>query len=77
MHPRTVVYLEHDGKLLLVDNNGNGPKDCVMGRSTSEVILRFQRLKRSKVMEFHGKLGEKQISDLGMIHSQSYTANRK
>jgi hypothetical protein len=24
MHPRTVVYLEHDGKLLLVDENGDG-----------------------------------------------------
>ena len=41
MHPKTVVYLEHDGKLLLVDENGNGPRDCVMGRTTSEVLLRF------------------------------------
>ena len=41
MHPRTVVYLEHDGKLLLMDENGNGPKDCVMGRDTNEVLLRF------------------------------------
>ena len=41
MHPRTVVYLEHDGKLLLVDENGDGPKDCIMGRNTNEVLLRF------------------------------------
>ena len=41
MHPRTVVYLEHDGKLLLVDADGNGPKDCIMGRTTTEGLLRF------------------------------------
>ena len=26
------LYLEHDGKLLLVDNDGNGPKKPIMGR---------------------------------------------
>ena len=26
------LYLEHDGKLLLVDNDGNGPEKPVMGR---------------------------------------------
>ena len=24
------LYLEHDGKLLLVDNDGNGPKKPIM-----------------------------------------------
>jgi len=26
------LYLEHDGKLLLVDNEGNGPRKPQMGR---------------------------------------------
>ena len=38
MHPTTVVYLEHDGKLLLVDENGLGPQDCVMGRLSNGAI---------------------------------------
>ena len=41
MHPQNVVYLEHDGKLLLVDQNGDGPQDCIMGRQGSDVSLRF------------------------------------
>lgn len=41
MHPPTVVYLEHDGKLLLVDAEGVGPKECVMGRDVSHSSLRF------------------------------------
>ena len=31
-HPKTVLYLEHDGKVLLVDSKGNGPKLPVMNR---------------------------------------------
>ena len=38
MHPTTVLYLEHDGKLLLVDENGLGPQDCVMGRLSNGAI---------------------------------------
>ena len=30
------LYLEHDGKLLLVDNDGNGPKKPIMGRIHDE-----------------------------------------
>ena len=41
MHPRTVVYLEHDGKLLLVNEQGEGPQDCIMGREDSTLSLRF------------------------------------
>ena len=41
MHPRTVVYLEHDGKLLLVNEQGQGPQDCIMGREDSTPCLRF------------------------------------
>ena len=29
-HPRRVLYLEHDGKVLLVDSEGNGPKKPTM-----------------------------------------------
>ena len=41
MHPRTVVYLEHDGKLLLVNEHGHGPQDCIMGRDNPTPSLRF------------------------------------
>ena len=51
MHPRTVVYLEHDGKLLLVDENGDGPRDCIMGRNTNEILLRFPT---PEEVEHHG-----------------------
>ena len=32
MHPIEVVHLEHDGKVLLVDENGNGPQVPIQGR---------------------------------------------
>ena len=31
-HPLTVLHLEHDGKILLVDEDGQGPRIPVMGR---------------------------------------------
>ena len=34
------LYLEHDGKVLLVDLDGNGPQDSVMGR-VGEILLRL------------------------------------
>lgn len=36
----TPVYLEHDGKVLLVDLDGNGPQDAVMGRE-GKIALRL------------------------------------
>lgn len=36
----TPLYLEHDGKVLLVDFDGNGPQDTVMGR-VGEILLRL------------------------------------
>ena len=33
-HPDAVLYLEHDGKVLLVDSEGNGPQLPQMNRST-------------------------------------------
>ena len=41
MHPQAVVYLEHDGKLLLVNEEGHGPQDCIMGRQDVPASLRF------------------------------------
>jgi len=39
-HPKAVLYLEHDGKVLLVDNDGNGPQLPVMN-STGSTKYRF------------------------------------
>ena len=40
-HPDVVVYLEHDGKVLLVDQQGNGPQKPIRGRFDNSEILRF------------------------------------
>ena len=41
-HPKTVVYLEHDGKVLLVDVEGNGPINPINGRIlATESMIRF------------------------------------
>ena len=39
-HPATVLHLEHDGKILLVDSDGNGPHRPVMMR-TGKTSLRL------------------------------------
>ena len=39
-HPLSVLYLEHDGKVLLVDSNGNGPQKPVMN-NTGNTKFRF------------------------------------
>lgn len=41
MHPSTVVYLEHDGKLFLVDEAGDGPQHPTKGNMERNKILRF------------------------------------
>lgn len=41
MHPETVVYLEHDGKVLLVNGSGNGPLLPIKGREEGDESLRF------------------------------------
>ena len=44
-HPEVVVYLEHDGKVLLVDSNGYGPQKPVNGRLFSGLErIRFPTL---------------------------------
>ena len=40
-HPETIVHLEHDGKVLLVDQSGNGPIIPVKGRTEVGEFLRF------------------------------------
>ena len=40
-HPETIVHLEHDGKVLLVDQSGNGPIIPVKGRIEVGEFLRF------------------------------------
>ena len=40
-HPETVVHLEHDGKILLVDESGSGPQIPVKGRTDISGTLRF------------------------------------
>lgn len=41
MHPNEVIHLEHDGKILLVDESGNGPMTPAMGRMDNEAGLRL------------------------------------
>ena len=48
MHPDTVVYLEHDGKVLLVDDLGNGPCVPKKGREGGGDLLRFPKLNEVK-----------------------------
>ena len=40
-HPQTVVYLEHDGRVLLVDSDGIGPQIPIRGRLENSLALRF------------------------------------
>ncbi|MBT5390981.1 MAG: NUDIX hydrolase [Euryarchaeota archaeon] len=41
MHPAEVVHLEHDGKVLLVDENGIGPQIPIQGRQEESSQLRL------------------------------------
>jgi len=41
MHPVLTVYLEHDGKVLLVNSEGLGPQQPQQGRLSGEDSLRF------------------------------------
>jgi len=40
-HPDTVLHLEHDGKLYLVDDSGNGPQLPVKNRTNSDTLFRL------------------------------------
>ena len=58
MHPRTVVYLEHD-KLLLVNEQGHGPQDCIMGRQEPTSCLRFPTIEEVTKWESIGMRSDK------------------
>ena len=45
----TPIYIEHDGKVLLVDYDGNGPQDAVMGREGG-VTLRLPTVDEVETM---------------------------
>ena len=49
----TPIYLEHDGKVLLVDLDGNGPQDAVMGRE-GKVTLRLPTVDEVENMGIRG-----------------------
>ena len=59
MHPKEVVHLEHDGLVLLVDENGNGPHIPVKGRLASKDGLRLPTTAEIEVIgvpwEFMGR----------------------
>ena len=57
-HPDVVVYLEHDGKVLLVDQQGNGPQKPIKGRVANSEILRFPTIEEvaSQGIEYEAKL---------------------
>nr|ANV80301.1 hypothetical protein [uncultured Candidatus Thalassoarchaea sp.] len=67
------VYLEHDGKILLVDQNGNGPMLPKMGRTTiqdKEFILRLPTLKEIEKMEIKWTL--KRINEI-ILGNEKFT----
>ena len=54
------LYLEHDGKLLLVDNDGNGPKKPVMGRiHGGKSLIRLPTLEEVKNMRIEWEKKER------------------
>ena len=59
-HPATVLYLEHDGKVLLVNSDGDGPQIPVMN-NTGETRFRFPT--------------EKEVQDLGLEWEVKNTFN--
>mgnify|MGYP001162355968 FL=1 len=54
-HPNAVLYLEHDGKVLLVDKDGNGPQLPVMN-STGSTKYRFPTQSEVKSMGIEWEL---------------------
>ena len=59
------VYLEHDGKILLVDQNGNGPMLPEMGRTkiqNGEFLLRLPTIQEIEKMEIKWTL--KRINEI-------------
>ncbi len=57
VHPMHVVYLEHDGKVLLVDQDGNGPMTKSMFSNSTESMYRFPTV--SEVLKLGIEFDEK------------------
>ena len=74
MHPQTVVYLEHDGKLLLVNEDGHGPQDCIMGRQDVPASLRFPTIEELTHMASNGMKSDKQMYDFLTRPTPSFMA---
>jgi len=57
-HPDVVVHLEHDGKVLLVDQQGNGPLKPIKGRVSNQEILRFPTIEEvaNQEIEYESKM---------------------
>ena len=51
MHPREVVHLEHDGRVLLVDESGHGPMLPTPGRICLDTTLRLPTRDEVDAME--------------------------
>ena len=51
MHPHEVVHLEHDGRVLLVDAAGKGPRLPVSGRMSTDAMLRLPTRNEVDAME--------------------------
>ena len=49
MHPLEVVHLEHDGKVFLVDGQGNGPQLPIQGR---QEVLNPLRMPTSEAVSY-------------------------
>jgi ADP-ribose pyrophosphatase YjhB (NUDIX family) len=63
-HPDIVVHLEHDGKVLLVNEKGIGPQIPVIGRVTTKETLRLPTVEEIKRMGL--KWSEKRKSKINL-----------
>ena len=55
MHPVEVVHLEHDGKVLLVNEHGEGPQKPVQGRREITEQVRLPTRSEIDSMEIEWK----------------------
>lgn len=69
MEHEDVVHLEHDGKVLLVNQDGEGPQLPVMGRIESNAMLRFPTPTEIQAMGIEWKkVRETRIVFGSMVH---------
>ena len=63
------LHLEHDGKILLVDSNGNGPQIPIKGRIKSigenGWVFRFPTISEVELMGITWELKSKSVLDIG------------